>query len=322
LSGASTGTDERISVIVPCWNDGDFLLGAVGSLCGEPGLEILVVDDGSTDAGTLQALKTLEEAELIRVVRLGENRGVSVARDRALRESSAPYVFPLDSDDLAIPGALAAMRAKLEATPHAGVCFGDYVEFGRRELVRSVPAELDPYRLAYANEFPISALYERGLLERVGGWRRIEGVLDVHQDWDLWLTLAETGVKGVHLGPGRLTYARRTHDNRLGERGRAEHMQVYKGLKRDHPEIFKNIAEHRRHSTLPRPKRLLYPYVYGGRKRFPIERIAKTALDRAGLWTLTGEMSEEEQARLDAAREAARTGAETLRAMADAKQGR
>jgi glycosyltransferase involved in cell wall biosynthesis len=306
---------EAITVIVPCWNDGDFLLGAVGSLWGEPELEILVVDDGSTDPGTLGALTILEEAG-VRVLRQLENGGVSVARDLALRESSAPYVFPLDADDLAIPGALAAMRERLEANPRAGVCFGDYVEFGRRELVRAVPAELDPYRLAYANEFPISALYSRDLLERVGGWRRIVGEIDAHQDWDLWLTLAERGVKGVHLGSGRLTYARRTHEGRLGERGRAQHRLVYDAFVREHPGVFNALAEHRRHSSLSPLKRRLYPYVYGARERHPAERILKDLLDRAGIWTLTGELSDPERERLDAARASAAAGSETLLAMA------
>ncbi len=306
-----------ISVIVPCWNDGDFLLGAVGSLCGEPDIEIVVVDDGSTEEGTLRVLEVLEAAS-VRVIREARNAGVSAARDAALRATSSRDVFPRDAADLAVPGALAAMRSRLEATPLAGVCFGDYVEFGRRELVRAVPAELDPFRLAYANEFPISALYERELLERVGGWRRIMGELDAHQDWDLWLTLAELGIRGVHLGPGRLTYARRTHSGRLGERGRAQHPQVYEALIRVHPGIFKAIAEHRRHSTLSPLKRRLYPYVYGGRRRFPVERIVKSALDRAGVWTLTGEISAEERDRLRAAQAAAAAGAETLRAIADA----
>jgi glycosyltransferase involved in cell wall biosynthesis len=320
VSATPSNPAAAITVIVPCWNDGDFLLGAVGSLCDEPDLEIVVVDDGSTDPGTLRALTVLEEAA-VRVLRRKQNGGVSAARDLALRETSAPYVFPLDADDLAIPGALAAMRARLEARPIAGVCFGDYVEFGKRELVRAVPAELDPYRLAYANEFPISALYSRDLLERVGGWRRIVGEIDAHQDWDLWLTLAERGVKGVHLGGGRLTYARRTHEGRLGERGRAQHRLVYDALVREHPGIFNGLADHRRHSSLSRVKRRLYPYVYGARERHPVERTLKDLLDRAGIWTLTGELSDPERERLDAARTAAAVGAETLLAMTGENEG-
>ena len=58
----------------------------------------------------------------VRVARHKENRGVGPARQTGLRETSAPYVFPLDADDLAVPGALAAMAERLDADPAAAVC--------------------------------------------------------------------------------------------------------------------------------------------------------------------------------------------------------
>ena len=143
-------------------------------------------------------MRALEELERdgVRVVRHGRNRGLWAARSTGLGVTSAPYVFPLDADDLVEPGVLGEMADRLDAHPEAGVCFGDYVEFDGMEAFRAVPERIDPFRLAYTNEYPVSALFRRDLLESVGGWSPIEA----YEDWHLWITLAECGIVGVHLG--------------------------------------------------------------------------------------------------------------------------
>jgi len=72
--------------------------------------------------------------------------------------TSAPYVYPLDADDLALPGVLARMADRLDADSGAVACVGDIAEFGDHELVREIPARLDPYRVALTNEYPITAM--------------------------------------------------------------------------------------------------------------------------------------------------------------------
>jgi glycosyltransferase involved in cell wall biosynthesis len=314
MTGEAQSPDSesaRIAVIVPCWNDGDLLLQAIGSLRSEKGVEVVVVDDGSTDTRTHTVLDGLE-ASGITVVRQGSNLGVSAARNRGLAETSAPYVFPLDSDDLAIPGAPAAMRKRLELDPDAGVCYGDYIEFGAHELLRAVPTEIDSYRLAYTNEYPISALFRRSVLEEVGGWRPLLADLDSRQDWNLWLSLAETGVAGIHHGTGVLTYARRMHPNRLAQRGRRQHRRLYDALVAQHPAVFAEIPRHRRRSSLSPLRKSLYPIVYGRRSRWSGERKLKEILDRLGLWTLTGTLSDEQKRGLELATSAGLEGSELI----------
>ncbi len=307
--------DPRIAVAVPCWNDGPFLLETLGSLRAEEDLEVMVVDDGSEDSETREILTTIESAG-VRVLRQSENRGLSAARNRALEAASAPYFFPLDSDDLAVPGALGAMADRLDESPAAGVCFGDYVEFGEREIFRAVPAALDGYRLLYSNEYPVSSLFRREVLQRAGGWDTRRDALAAHEDWNLWLTLIEQGVGGVYLGTGRLSYARRIHGGRLAAAGRSRHTAFYAALKANHPAVFGSASEYRRRSTLSPLRRLLYPYLYGGRKRWPIEVKVKEELDRRGLWTLTAEPPPEQRRLLQVALDNAARGPATFAAAA------
>lgn len=275
----------RVAVIVPCFDDGSLVREAVESVQEDEPVEIVVVDDNSTDPATLEELRLLEAAG-VTVLRHDSNEGVSHARTTGLQGSTAPFVFPLDADDLAIPGRLTELADRLEGEPSAGVVFGDYLEFGDVDIMRAVPSGLDPYRVAYTNEYPISALFRRTVLEDLGGFRPAGYDGRSYEDWNLWMSLAERGERGLHAGVGVPVYRRRLHGERKLDSGKRRHAELYHMLKAAHPELFANLSEHRRRSDLSPPRKLLYPLVYGGRRRYPFERRVKAVLDRVGIWTL------------------------------------
>ena len=281
LQGSNGGARPRVAVIIPCFDDGRLVADTVRSVREDEPVELVVVDDGSTDPETLETLEALSDED-VRVVRLDGNRGVSEARMAGLEATSAPYVFPLDSDDLAVPGALGMMADRLDSRPDVDVCFGDYLEFGDRVVVRAVPQALDPYRVGYTNEYPASSLYRRTALERVGGWQ----LRHSHEDWDLWMALAERDSSAIHLGPGLVTYRHRLHAGRRRDSLRADHRSAYKQLRGRHPELFGRMREHREASSMPSARKRLYPVIYGARPRWSGEPRVKAALDRLGVWTL------------------------------------
>jgi len=274
-------TGARVVVVVPCYGDGIFATEAVRSIREEEPVEVVVVDDHSPDAETQTALAELESNGVM-VVRHRHNLGLGAARWSGLKASSAPFVFPLDADDHAVEGALARMADALTANPEAGVCFGDYIETGKSEIVRAVPEDLDAYRLAYTNEYPVSSMFRRTLLEEVGGWPTMFG----YEDWHLWMTLVERGTVTVHLGEGVVTYRRRLHGNRMLRASKDIHGELYARLRNDHPRLFADLPAHRDRSELSRVRKALYPFVYGGRRRYRWETHVKALLDRLGIWTL------------------------------------
>jgi glycosyltransferase involved in cell wall biosynthesis len=278
-------SDLRVAVIVPCYRDGELVARAVASVQEEEPVELVVVDDGSPDDATRAVLEALPD-DVVRVVRHDSNQGLIAARMTGLAETHAPYLFPLDADDLAAPGVLARMADMLDRDPGAAVCFGDYVEFGSQNVVRAVPQTIDPYRLSYTNEYPVSALFRRSALEAVGGWGSGGFAEAPYADWNLWIALAELGARGVHLGEGLITFHKRFHEGRMLDTARRRHREMYRGLKRAHPRLFGLVGENRRKSDLSLPRKLLYPVVYGGRPRLPFERAVKLFLDRLGVWTL------------------------------------
>ena len=275
-----------MAVIIPCYSDGEHIEETVASIREDEPVEIVLVDDASPDERTRSVLARFEADGVATVVRHAENRGVGAARNTGVRATSAPYVFTLDSDDVAVPGVLAHLADLLDRNEEAAVAYGDYAEFGEIELVRAVPQWIDPYRLAYTNEYPPTAMFRRGVLEAIGGWEEHRCENAYYEDWHLWLDLAERGERGMHPGPGFVTYRQRVHGPRLLEAAKKNHVSHYRRLRGTHEPLFARIREHRRRSDLSPLRRRLYPLVYGGRPRFRFERKVKDALDRAGVWTM------------------------------------
>jgi glycosyltransferase involved in cell wall biosynthesis len=276
-----SGQALRVCVIVTCHNEGPLLEAAVRSIRESEPIELVIVDDASEDEATRSTLRELE-SEGVPVLRQEVNEGVAAARMRGLASTSAPFVYPLDADDLAVPGVLAPMADALEKDPWAAACVGDVVEFGDYELLRRTPRRLDPYRVAFTNEYPITALFRRTAIEAAGGWCRL-GDHHGYDDWNLWMGLAERGERIIHLHAP--AYCRRLHGPRLNQQAKANHRYLYGNMRDRHPKLFAEIRTHRSRSDLPLVKKYLYPHVYGSRPSVPFERTLKPRLDRLGLWT-------------------------------------
>jgi glycosyltransferase involved in cell wall biosynthesis len=122
----------KISVIIPCFNQGPYLDEAVDSVLAQTfqDFEILVVDDGSTDAETIKILRDFARPKT-RIIRT-ENQGLSAARNNGIREAMGEYILPLDADDKIGPGYLedavrtsassTVRRPILESGTAAGLC--------------------------------------------------------------------------------------------------------------------------------------------------------------------------------------------------------
>lgn len=270
-------------MIVPCYEDGRLVGETIDSIREEESLEIVVVDDGSQDRVTTSKMEELEAAG-VTVVRHSHNQGVAATRNTGLRHTSAPYVLPLDADDLLVPGIAGRLADLLDADPAAGVAYGDYEEFGESEHVRPVPVTIDPFRLAYINEYPQTAMLRRSVLDSIGNWdeHKVDGY--AYEDWDLWLGLAGRRVKGIHAGPGLITHRQRVHGPRLLEGAKRHHVAIYRRLRKKHAGLFERIDEHRSQTGLSPVRKRLYPVMFGGRPRFAFEAKLKGAIERVGLW--------------------------------------
>ena len=185
-------TTPAVSVLMSVYNGSPFVAEAVASVLAQTAgdLELIVVDDGSTDA-TPELLAAVADARL-RVHRQART-GLTRALNRALGFARAELVARLDADDVALPERFARQRAYLAAHPEVGVLGTAAREVDPAgALVRLVqpPPDDAALRRALIRANPIvhsSVMLRRELLARAGGY---DEALAVAQDYELWMRLA------------------------------------------------------------------------------------------------------------------------------------
>ncbi|MCU1348148.1 MAG: hypothetical protein JWO56_1178, partial [Acidobacteria bacterium] len=185
----------RLSVIIPCHDDGDYLIEAVASVERNTpdGTELIVVDDGSTQPRTRQVLAALGAAGH-RVIEQ-PHAGLSAARNRGIAAAAGDLLLPLDADNRLLPGFAAEAVALLDADPAAGVVYGDRRDFGARRAEVAVP-ELDLPPLLWSNSIDACAVFRRAVWSDVGGY---DVAFTDWEDWDFWLGAAGRGWRFLHL---------------------------------------------------------------------------------------------------------------------------
>ncbi len=176
----------KVSVVIPCYNHGQFLPETLESLEAQTftDFEVIVVNDGSTDATTVALLNGLDR-DKARVLHT-ENRGVSAARNLGISQARGEYILPLDSDDLIAPEYMERAVEVLSARPEVGIVYGERVLFGEQEGI--VPLlEYDPRGILIDNCIYPAAFFRKCDCEVVGGYN--ENMMHGWEDWDFWIAL-------------------------------------------------------------------------------------------------------------------------------------
>lgn len=218
------------AVIIPCFNYGRYLREAVASALAQTldGVEVVVVDDGSTDAETRAVLDELEAEGGVRVIHQA-NRGLSAARNRGIRATRARYIACLDADDRLHPTYLEKGVAVLESRPDIGLAYSWVRLFGDEDSIWYAET-LKPAALLRYNHIPAAAIFRREAWERVGGFD--EGMLTGYEDWEFWLRLARDGYRG-HVIPETLFEYRR-HGSTMLHAARRHHRALANEILRRH----------------------------------------------------------------------------------------
>lgn len=194
-----------VSVVIPCYNAAAFLHETMESVWRQtyPALEVVLVDDGSTDS-----TRSLIESFGNRVTAIyGPNRGAASARNAGTAAAHGEYVQYLDSDDLLEPHAIAS-RVQALTGADAGVAYSDWQRleegdpgvFHVGELVARRIEDVAPdIEVALFSAFwspPAALLYKRELVDRVGNWKQH---LAPVEDARFLLDAALSGGKFVHV---------------------------------------------------------------------------------------------------------------------------
>ena len=178
-----------VSVIIPTFNRAYCVAESIRSVLAQSELEIIVVNDGSTD----ETVKELASFPTIQVINLAENHGVSYARNKGLEQARGSLICFLDSDDLWEEGKVQAQVQWMQDHPECKAVYTD--ELWIRNGVRINPMNKhqkysgDIFRqcLPLCIVSPSSVMLRKSVLDEVGGF---DELMSVCEDYDLWLRIA------------------------------------------------------------------------------------------------------------------------------------
>lgn len=189
------GTSVKVSVVLTCYNGREWIDGAIQSVLGQTlrDLQLIVVDDGSSDGSREMASKYLPDGRVVLIAQ--ENRGVAAARNRGLDAASGEYVCILDQDDRWLPGKLAAQAAYLDRESGVSAVYtgvervdGAGGSLGLRSFPPPLEGDLFRAFLSRGVAVPIiSVMFRRKALRDLGGF---DEKLFGKDDFDLLLRLA------------------------------------------------------------------------------------------------------------------------------------
>jgi len=228
----------KISVVIPCYNQGVFLTDAIKSVLGQTysDFEIVVVDDGSTDSETLTILDRIDNP-LIKVLRTA-NGGLATARNRGIAATTGAIILPLDADDLIASTYLEKGVAVFAGDSGTGVVYSMADKFGAVNGLWTLP-EYSSSLILRENMVFCSAMFYRESWERVGGYNT--NMKHGWEDWDFWLSFCELGIRFVRI-PEILFHYRVRESSMTVSMGYGQKFRMMTRLFLNHPRLFARQA--------------------------------------------------------------------------------
>jgi glycosyltransferase involved in cell wall biosynthesis len=194
-----------VTTIIPVFNRATMLREAVASVLAQTysPIEIIVVDDGSTDdTGSVADQLAREHPGILRVLHQ-QNAGVGPAREAGRLAARGEFIQHLDSDDLLLPRKFEWEVAALRAHPECGVAYGwtrlrtadgKIGERPERRTGDEIPT-MFPAMLRSRIWHTLTPLYRRSLIDAAGTWQALRN----EEDWEYDARIAAQGVQLAHV---------------------------------------------------------------------------------------------------------------------------
>ena len=220
-----------VSVVIPIYNSGRYLREAIDSVLAQTcsPLEVLVVDDGSSDEGPQLAARYGPPVRVIAI----PHRGHPAARNAGVAASAGDFLAFLDADDLWTADKLRLQIEAFAANPSLDLVFGHMQNFISPELTAEERAKIKCNATVLPGLLQGSMLARRGSFERVGPFpeeRKMGDFLD-------WYGRATLGNLNMHMLPDTLVH-RRIH--------LANFQRTHRHLRRENLLVLKKLLDLRR----------------------------------------------------------------------------
>ena len=198
-----------VSIVIPCFNYGEFVREAVESVRAQTydRTEIIVVEGGSTDGVTPGIVAGLAEGN-VRIVAQDRPTLPGANRNAGIQIASGDLICCLDADDKLAPSYLEKAVFVIQELGY-DIAGAGAAEFGSGNRTRSFMLRPSVGDFLQANELVVQAVFRRDIWYKAGGFRDIEHPEGhVHEDWDFWLRAVALGAKVFNMSWEHLIHIR------------------------------------------------------------------------------------------------------------------
>jgi glycosyltransferase involved in cell wall biosynthesis len=225
----------KISVIVTCYNYGEFIKDSVESVLKQTfrDFELIVVNDGSTDGQTLKILEDLKRDHKELIIWNQDNGGPANAKNSGIRISSGEYFLPLDADDKIHPEMLEKCLLQIENNGKTGFVYTYTKFFGNFDAVL-VRQEYNFADLLRRNYIVVSSLIRKKAWEDVGMYD--ENMKNGYEDWEFFIRLGKNGWFGKLIKEPLFFY--REHGDSKNKEATRKHESNLSYIRKKHADIY------------------------------------------------------------------------------------
>ena len=239
-----------VSVIIPCFNVEEFLEACVHSVFAQSyrPLDIILVDNNSTDNTSTLIRKIAEEHPLMVKVFKQDKQGAPFARNRGLQFAAGEWVQFLDADDLLFPGKIETqMEAVLNSSSNPGLVVGAYEIQKRNGIKESFLPDTEPWLGLFRSKLGItsSLLWNKKIIIQAGSWKEDQ---ESSQEYELLFRILQQGLKLVYTMETQTLVRERSdsisNPNNLGgnyKRWLELRTKIIDYLVREQPELFERL---------------------------------------------------------------------------------
>ena len=223
-----------LSVIIPCYNSGDYLEEAIESVRKQSfkDWEIIIVDDGSNSIETLNILHELEKSGFTIIKK--ENGGLASARNIGIKNSKGSIIITLDSDDKFQPSFFRKAVEILNNKKEIGVVSSYVKEFGESNKIWRSSA-YDDFSFLIENRIVACCAFRKKCWDDAGGYD--ENMRQGLEDWDFWIRVTQKNWK-VHVIPEPLFLYRKKTSSMLVDETRPKMNAIIDYLVTKHKDWF------------------------------------------------------------------------------------
>lgn len=233
---------KKVSILMPCFNDGPYLEEALASIEQQTwkNIEVIIVNDESDDLFTRKKLADISQQGRC-CLYTQKHSGPAAARNLAAYYASGEYFLPLDADDTIDNDYIEKAVDILEQNPCVGVCYCHADFFGKQRGMWELP-NYSLREMLKDNIVFVSSVMRREVFEQAGGYdiKFLAGM----EDYDFYLTVIEHGWEIFQLSESLFHYRiKEASRSQMLVKDKEVYFQIYRQLYEKHKELYRAYAD-------------------------------------------------------------------------------